>query len=395
MNVKFSQRTDWLTTTNPLTQGIEDKREEGASLIDLTESNPTRCAFSFSDESRLKSFQDIRNLSYEPDARGLLEARKAVCAYYAEKKINVRPEQVFLTSSTSEAYSFIFRLLCDPRDLVVIPRPSYPLLDYLTALADVDTLRYFLSYEKDSWCISPDSLKIPFIEKPKALVIVNPNNPTGNFLKSDELEPINEMCQKSGTAIISDEVFLDFAFDTKSAKPMSLAQNKETLTFTLSGISKILAMPQMKISWIVVSGPEELKRKAFERLEIITDTYLSVNTPSQHALSRWLEERREVREEMKDRMLSNREYLETIFKNKTNVRILTGEGGWYSVFELDSKKSDEDAALYLLEKQGIIVYPGYFFDFAEGNFLVLSLLLPEKVFREGADRLLKGLEKII
>ena len=282
--MKFSQRTDWLTTANPLTQRIEEKKKDGVRLIDLTESNPTRCGFNFLNESRLRPFSDIRNLSYDPDPQGLLEARKAVCAYYAEKKISVHPEQIFLTAGTSEAYGFILRLLCDARDLVVIPRPSYPLLDYLATLADVDTIRYFLCYEKNRWRISAESLGIPFIEKPKALILVNPNNPTGNFVSSEELRPINEMCRQSETAIICDEVFLDFAFDPKNAKPVSLAQNREALTFTLSGVSKILGLPQMKLSWIVVSGPEELREKAIERLEIIADTYLSVNTPSQRAV---------------------------------------------------------------------------------------------------------------
>ena len=389
--MKFSQRTDWPTAANPLSRRIEEKKKGGASFIDLTESNPTRCAFNFLEKSWLEPFGDSQNLSYAPGAHGLWEARQAVCAYYAEKKISVSPEQVFLTAGTSEAYSFILRLLCDARDRVAIPHPSYPLLDYLAALADVDTSRYFLSYEKHVWRISAENLGTAFIEKPKAWILVNPNNPTGNFVKPGELGLVNEMCRKSGAAIISDEVFLDFAFDPKSARPMSLAQNAEALTFTLSGISKILALPQMKLSWIVVSGPPELRKKAIERLEIIADTYLSVNTPSQRALSRWLDGRETVRHEIRDRLVSNYGTLTRKFQNRQGVQVLSNEGGWYSVLEVQSGKSDEALALVLLEKQNLITHPGYFFDFGEGDFLVLSLLLPSKIFQEGVDRLWDGL----
>ncbi len=391
--MKFSQRTDWPAAANPLTQRIEEKKKSGAPLIDLTESNPTRCGFNFLNEKWLHSFADAHNLSYSPDAHGFLEAREAVCAYYAEKKISVSPHQIFLTAGTSEAYSFILRLLCDARDRVMIPCPSYPLLDYLAALADVDTIRYFLSYEKNVWRISKESLGTAFMEKPKALILVNPNNPTGNFVKPETLELVNAMCRKSGVAILSDEVFLDFAFEPESIKPLSLAQNREVLTFTLSGISKILALPQMKLSWIVVSGPEALMKKAIEKLEIIADTYLSVNTPSQHALGTWLDGRDVVRREIRERLVSNHESLARKFQNDRDIQVLPCEGGWTAVIKIQSKKSDEELAQALLEEQNLITHPGYFFDFDEGIFLVLSLLLPSKIFKEGLDRLWDGLEK--
>ena len=386
----FAQRTDWPAASNPISQLIEEKKKRGTTLIDMTLSNPTLCGFDFSKEDWLQPLNTKKNLVYEPDARGLLEAREAVCAYYAEKKIKVTPDQVFLTASTSEAYAFVFRLLCDARDLAVVPRPSYPLFDYLATLADVDILRYFLTYE-EHWKISADSLEIPFIEKPKALVLVNPNNPTGNFVKPDEFQAINRLCGRSQTAIISDEVFLDFAWGTQKVKPLSFAGNREVLTFTLSGVSKILALPQMKLSWIVVSGPSDLKEKAIERLEIIADTYLSVNTPAQRALGTWLGRREAVHQEMSERLSSNFQYLRDAFYQKKETRVLSCEGGWVAILKLDKEKSDEKCALSLLRDQDVVTHPGYFFDFGEGEFLVVSLILPPKIFSEAVTRLLKGL----
>ncbi|PIU40584.1 MAG: pyridoxal phosphate-dependent aminotransferase [Candidatus Omnitrophica bacterium CG07_land_8_20_14_0_80_50_8] len=388
---QFSQRTDWPTATNLLIWRIEEKKRSGVPLIDLTESNPTHCGFGFFNRGWLEPFSDEKNLSYTPDPHGLLEARQAVSAYYAGKNINVLPEQVFLTASTSEAYDHILRLLCDPRDRVAIPSPGYPLFDCLAALADVDISRYLLLHDQDMWRISAEGIRAAFGERLKALVLVNPNNPTGNFVKPSELEVINERCRETGTAIISDEVFLDFGFHAEGVQPLSLAQNHEVLTFTLSGISKILALPQMKISWIVVSGPETLRRKAIERLEIIADAYLSVNTPSQHALGAWLGACGRVQREILERLAFNRAALFRRFQEDSRVQVLPCEGGWYAVLEIRSGRADEELAMELLENNNIIIHPGYFFDFEKGNFLVLSLLLQEKIFQKGIDRFWAGL----
>ena len=388
--MKFSQRSDWPAAANPLAQLIETKKSRGAPLIDLTRTNPTLCEFNFLEKKWLEPLSDAKNLFYEPSAKGLLEARRAVCGYYAKKKILIDPDQVFLTAGTSEAYTFIFSLLCDPRDLVAAPRPSYPLFDYLTTLADVDIIRYFLSYE-DRWGISTDSLEIPFIEKPKLLVLVNPNNPTGNFVKAEELEFINKLCQRSQTAIISDEVFLDFVFDGRKTKPLSLAGNRETLTLTLGGVSKSLGLPQMKVSWIVVNGPPDLKEKALERLEVIADTYLSVNTPSQRALGMWLSHQETAQSEIIARLRQNFQCLEKAVEKSKEPEILSCEGGWAAILKLRPGKSDEETALRLLKNNDLIVHPGYFFDFGEGEFLVVSLLLPPKLFSEGVERLRSGL----
>ncbi len=383
----FSKRTDWPSGSNRLTQLINEKKKNGASLIDLTESNPTRCGFDFLNEKLLKPLSDPKNLTYAPDPCGLREAREAISAYYAEKNISISPEQLILTAGTSEAYSFILRLLCDPGDRVAIPRPSYPLFDYLTALNDVNTNSYSLSCEQNTWQISKDRLAAVFLENPKALVLVNPNNPTGNFIKPEELAQLNERCRRSGSAIISDEVFLDFTWDSKKPPPVSLAGNEAVLTFTVSGISKILALPQMKLPWIVVTGPKALKEKALERLNVISDTYLSVNTPVQRALGLWLGNRQPVQQEILERVRANDDYLVKKFENNKKISVLTGEGGWVAVLRFQSDRSDEEVSLSLLQQHDVIIHPGYFFDFEGENFLVLSLLLPSEIFQKGIDAL--------
>ena len=385
--MRFSKRTNWEASSNRLSKTVERKRKEGCPLIDLTESNPTRCSFNYLKPDFLKPLADPKSLLYEPDPRGLLEAREAVCHYYSAKGIKVEPDQVFLTASTSEAYTFLFRLLLDTGDTALAPRPSYPLFSYLSDLNDVQLEHYSLAYES-GWFIDFQSLERHFHRNPKALILVNPNNPTGNFVHEDEREFLNGLCGNREMSIISDEVFNDFNLSGDAKQPASYAGNELALTFTLGGISKILGLPQMKLSWIVVSGPQEICKKAAERLEIIADTYLSVNTPAQWALSAWLPESGPVIEEIRRRLSDNREYLIQTMKGKESVRVLKCEGGWYAVLEISVSLSDEELALNLLEKQNVLTYPGYFFDFPEGNFIVLSLLPKAETFKEGVNRIL-------
>ena len=392
--MKFSRRTDWPNVPNPISQSIDEKKRNGVSLIDLTESNPTHCGFNFLNEKLLKPLRNPKNLIYSPDSSGLREAREVICAYYAEKNISVSPEQLILTASTSEAYSFLLRLLCDPGDHVAIPRPSYPLFEYLTALTDVDTDGYPLTYELNTWRIVKDKLEAVLLQNPKALILVNPNNPTGNLVKSEELLLLNKLCRRSDTAIISDEVFLDFTLEAKHPVPISLAGNEEVLTFTVSGISKILALPQMKLSWIIVSGPKDFKERALERLAIIADTFLSVNTPVQQALGSWFRSRKVIQQEILKRVKANRGYLVKKFENNKKVSVFTGEGGWYAVLRFQSDKNDEEVSLGLLERHQVIIHPGYFFDFEGENFLVLSLLLPSETFEKGIETLESELSRV-
>ncbi len=275
----FSKRTSWPSESNDLTRLSARLRHEGLSICDLTVSNPTRCKFEYLKSDLLKSFLAPENLLYDPDPYGLLPAREAVCHYYAAKGIPVKPSQVLLTASTSEAYSFLFRLLFEPGDLWLAPQPSYPLLDFLASLNDVRIERYLLD-PHHPWAFNSKSFYKKFREtEPKALLVVTPNNPTGNYVQAAEREQLNRLAKNYSLALIADEVFFDFNLPSPPARErerarVSFAANREVLTFTLSGISKILGLPQMKLSWIVVSGPEAEVREALQRLEVISDTFL-------------------------------------------------------------------------------------------------------------------------
>ncbi len=323
---------------------------------------------------------------YEPDSHGLLEARKAVCGYYADKGILLDPRQIFITASTSEAYSFLFRLLLNVGDEILVPKPSYPLFDYLAGLNDAAVAHYGLVY-RNQWRIDAGNFERQIQKGVKTLIILNPNNPTGNFISPQERAMINNLCVEHGLPVISDEVFLDFVLDGKNVKPQSFAGNDPVLSFTLSGISKILGLPQMKLSWIVVNGPKNSREKAIKRLEVIADAYLSVGTPPQRALKTWFGLRGKIHGEMLERFSKNRKHLTEKISELKNAEVLTCEGGWNSILRVKSHLDDEKLALSLLKEQGVLVHPGYFFDFEGDSFLVLSHLLPEGEFREGADRL--------
>ncbi len=408
--MSFAKRTNWFLGANPLSALLEEKRKRGDKVFDLTESNPTECGFSYLEPSLLSTFSNKKNLVYHPDSHGLLEAREAVCRYYADKKIAVDPGQIFLTASTSEAYSFLFRLLLDPGDGVLAPRPSYPLLDYLAGLNDAQLDFYRLEYQ-NAWAIDLEDLKPAFEKNPKAIVVVNPNNPTGNFVTEEETARIVQLCRDGEVALISDEVFLDYAWKAKDlpgpaarvphksdapgtsdlwaipllASPAkSFASSNHVLTFTLSGISKILGLPQMKLSWIVVSGPEKLRKTAIEKLEVIADTYLSVNTPSQWALPIWLSCRETIIAEIRQRVIANRHLLGDTLNSQ---RIPTSQGGWYVLLPLKIGLSDDVAAMRLLERENVLTHPGYFYNFEEGHFLVVSLLPKTNLFKEAVERI--------
>jgi len=379
----FSKRTDWERHPNALSELLTKLKKKGETILDLTESNPTKCGLGV-DLRLLAALIDPGNLSYEPDPLGLLTARQAVCSYYAEKGIAVKLEQIFLTASTSEAYTHLFRLLANPGDKVLVPSVGYPLFGYLTGLNDVEVEHYGLTYDT-AWHMDLSSLTHANC---KAMILVNPNNPTGNFIHKRERRAVNDLCKAASCAIISDEVFFDYVYGENADRAPSFADNKEVLTFTLSGVSKVLGLPQMKLSWIVVTGPDALRREAIQRLEIIADTYLSVNTPSQTALSHWMGSRSAIQKNILDRVLGNRAVLERAVKGNSKVRLLNTEGGWYAILKVLSERSDDELALMLLEKDGVHVQPGYFFDLEEGTYLVLSLLPPQKDLKEGVRRLL-------
>ncbi len=385
----FSARTDWATHPNPISRLLEEKSRKKIKILDLTESNPTRCGFPSIQNDRfiLKPFTDAKNLIYEPDPRGMLSAREAVCEYYAEKKVKLAPEQIFLTSSTSEAYGFLFRLLADSGDEVLAAEPSYPLFQTLADLSDVRLKNFFFIYS-NAWRINQESLQKSFTAKTKALIIVHPNNPTGHFVSEEEKKFLRETCIEKNCAMIVDEVFLDYSWNL-DRNPFSFAEASDVLTFTLSGISKILGLPQMKLSWIVVTGPELLRSQALSRLEVIADAHLSVNTPSQTALPQWMGRRKEVVGEINERVSGNFNFLKEKIHAGSGLQVLNTEGGWYAVLKSDQPMSDEAFAIKLLEEKNVLVHPGFFFDFPEENFWVLSLLPESLLFQEGIECLLE------
>jgi alanine-synthesizing transaminase len=387
----FSSRTDWLLAPNRLTRQLEERRRQGLPVLDLTESNPTRCGFA-SEPAILKSLQDPRSLTYEPDPRGLLCARQAVCEYYAARGARVIPEQVFLTTSTSEAYTYAFRLLADPEDKVLVPQPSYPLFDFLAGINDLKVVSYPLRYAHD-WHIDLDDVRDRWAPGAKAVIVVHPNNPTGSFVKPGELDFLVEYCRQNQGALIADEVFADYPLEAGDDCVPSHAAASGVLTFTLSGLSKISALPQMKLGWMVVNGPKGELETALERLDVIADTYLSVSAPLAYALPALLELRKAVQPRMLERLRSNLCWLDQQVASCREVTRLKVEGGWYAVLKVPETVGDEDWAVDLLAADGVLVHPGHFYDFPDDGHLVISLLTDEQTLREGAGRLLARISK--
>jgi len=379
----FARRTAWQNESNRFTQALEKRRARASvgELLDLTESNPTRCGFEYP-PALLDALRTPAGLDYAPQALGMLSACEAVTAYYAERGDRVPPERLLLTTSTSEAYSWVFRLLCDPGDEVLIPAPSYPLFEYLASIQDVAPVRYPLFYDH-GWHVDMHALEQAITSRTRAILIVNPNNPTGSYLQPAELEAMNRLCTRHGLALIADEVFLDFPHDAKPR--LSLANNAAALTFTLSGLSKVAGLPQMKVAWMAVSGPEA--EPALAKLEIIADTYLSMNTPIQLALPAWLASRAGFQKQLRERLAANSKSLAAALATVPSVERLETEAGWYAVLRVPQTASDEDLAIALVEEQGVIAHPGHFYDFRAEGYVVLSLITPAATFREGAARL--------
>ncbi|MGH9847002.1 MAG: pyridoxal phosphate-dependent aminotransferase [Blastocatellia bacterium] len=383
----FSSRINWNLESNRLFQLLARKRREGARILDLTESNPTRAGFEYASEAILAALANPAALIYEPAPRGHIQTREAVSAYYRERGFAVNPDRIHLTASTSEGYSFLFKLLADQGDSVLVSQPSYPLFEFLAALEGVELRPYQLDYDHPrGWRLDFDSVRQAITETTRALILVNPNNPTGSFVKRDEVQRLNELCLRHNLALIVDEVFGDYVFANNSHFATSLVENDAVLTFVMSGLSKVLALPQMKLGWIVTTGPADLRDQAIERLDFIADTYLSVGAPVQHAAPHWLKMRSQIQGQILERTRRNLKLLAERTDNSP-CRLLTAEGGWYATIEVPRYHSEEDWMLTLLEEDDVLVHPGYFFDFPREAFLVLSLLVEEPVFREATDRL--------
>ena len=384
----FSSRLPWDVPTNRLSQALVGRRQAGAEILDLTESNPTRAGFSYPAEEILAALAGSAALLYEPAPAGLPTARQAVAAYYAERGRAVEPSRILLTASTSEAYAFLFKLLANPGDEILVPTPSYPLFDHLAALESLRLRRYPLHYHH-GWFLDTEALAAAVSPATRAILVVSPNNPTGSFLKRHEMEFLCALCARRELALIADEVFADYALAPDPDRVPSLAGSDAVLTFSLNGLSKYAGLPQMKLAWMVVGGPDDLRRRALERLELIADTYLSVAAPVQHALPRLLAAGRRVQPQIAARLRGNLEALSALVRQQAVCELLRVEGGWYAVLRLPRTHSEEQWVVELLERDGVLVQPGFFYDFPSEAFLVLSLLTPPAVFAEGAHRLLR------
>ncbi len=381
----FASRTNWSLAENRLTQALAEHRSNNRPLLDLTLSNPTEAGFIYDQTAIFSALLNVASLRYEPAPRGILSAREAVANYYAEKNAPISPAEIFLTTSTSEAYSYLFRLLCDPGDEVLIPTPSYPLFDFLAGLNDVRLVRYPLVYDH-GWQTDFSSFERAITPRTRAAIVVHPNNPTGHYTKSHEQSQLSSLCAKNNLAIIADEVFLDFPLQDAAAN--SFAKQTAALTFTLSGLSKLCGLPQMKSAWIALSGPEKLKCDARQRLEVIADSYLSMSAPIQHALPALLATRAQFQSQLLARVRANLAALDEKLSLQNVCSRLACEAGWNVVLRVPATRTDEDLALDLLQQQGVLVHPGHFYDFSQEGFLVLSLITPEKDFAEGVRRLL-------
>jgi alanine-synthesizing transaminase len=381
----FAKRTNWNLAPNRLSLALAAHRAAGKPLLDLTVSNPTECGFEYDRSAILKALSNPAALTYEPNPRGLESARSAVAGYYADRGDSVSVEDIFLTTSTSEAYSYVFRTLCDPSDELLIPSPSYPLLDFLADIQDVRLARYPLLYDH-GWQIDFHALEQAITPRTRGVIVVHPNNPTGNFVRSAEMAKLNSICSAREIAIIADEVFLDFVLGEN--RPVSFAANRSAPIFTLSGISKICGLPQMKAAWLIASGPQQWKREALARLEVIADTYLSVNAPVQLAIPTFLEQRHSFQQQVLSRVGRNLAELDGQLAGQNACSRLAVEGGWCAVLRVPATRSDEDVAIELLTAQGVSVHPGHFYEFPTDGYLVVSLIIPEQTFAKGASRLL-------
>jgi alanine-synthesizing transaminase len=382
----FSARTRWDLTANRLASLAEALRAAGRPPIDLTQSNPTQAGLPYPADL-LAPLSDPSALRYEPSPFGLRAAREAVAADYRRRGVEVPPEDVVLTASSSEAYAFLFKLLCDPGDTVLVPRPSYPLFDYLASLESVSVDPYPLRYDGE-WHVDLPALARAAAAGARAVVVVNPNNPTGSFVKREEADRIRQIAAEAGAAVISDEVFADYAHRSDARRAACLAAPGPALVFCLGGLSKSCGLPQLKLGWIAASGPVAARHEALARLEVVADTYLSVGTPVQRGLPRLLARRSELQAMIASRVAANLDQLRRRTAAPCPVTLLEPEGGWYATLQVPATATEEAYVTRLLEEDGVLVHPGYFFDFPREAYLVVSLLPPPADFAAAIDRVL-------
>jgi aspartate/methionine/tyrosine aminotransferase len=390
----FSRRTGWGTKANRLAAALAGARRAGARLIDLTVTNPTRAGLDYPVDEIRDAVAEHAATPYDPDPRGDPRARRAISSWYSSRGIAVDPERIVLTASTSEAYGWLFKLLCDPGDRVLVPRPSYPLFDWLARLEAVRLaaypLRFDLRWEIDRQAMQ-DLLGAAGDRPPGAIVAVHPNNPTGSVLSRAERSFLTELAAERGPAIVSDEVFSTYAVaPSDGGAPQltaSFAGQDDAPAFVLDGLSKAAGLPGIKAGWIVVRGPSAFRDEALARLEVIADTYLSVSHPAQQAIPRLLEIGARIAGRIRDRTRANAAALQRVFATPSACRALPVEGGWSAVLRLPRTRSDEEWCLELLQRDGVAVQPGWYFDFEEQAYLIVSLLADEAGFADGIARI--------
>jgi aspartate/methionine/tyrosine aminotransferase len=386
--VRFSARVPGGLVPNRLASTLADVRRRGAPIIDLTESNPTRAGFEYPSDL-LGALSRPESLQYAPESLGLPCAREAVSADFSRRGINAAADRIALTASTSEAYSLLFKILCDPDDEVLVPRPSYPLFEHLTRFEAVVPVPYDLEYH-GAWSVNLASVQQAISDRTRALLVVNPNNPTGNFVSREEVDRLAELSVAAGASIVADEVFADYPLSPGAAdRSGQLLTRDDVLGFTLGGLSKSVGLPQVKLGWIAVGGPDALVQEALARLELVCDTYLSVSTPVQAAAGELLHRGASIRRQIHERVLANYRLLTATAAETPACRVLQSDGGWYAVVQVPSYATEDDLVVSLLTAEGVLTHPGYFFDFPAESFLVVSLLVREDLFADGISRVLR------
>ena len=384
----FSSRTDFPRAWNALTRAVAGRRARGQSLVDLTESNPTRVGLPLPDAGLLATPEAF---SYAPEPQGLRSAREAVAAWLGTRGAAVSAEHLILSASTSEAYSWLFKLLCEPGDNVLVPAPSYPLFEYLTRLEGVEARPYRLP-RVHGFGLDVSEVDAARDARSRAVLVVNPGNPTGAYLHEGELAAVSDLCARAGLALISDEVFSDFAWDTEPDRvPTVAGRALPMLTFALSGLSKVAGLPGLKLGWTHVAGPAEARDEALERLEWVADTFLSVGTPVQQALPALLAHAPRFQAALLERVRENRRRLVAARPVGATWDVVPAHGGWNAVLRIPREPGEEATCLALLDA-GVLVQPGYFYDFPGGAFLVLSLLPQPEVFASALGPLARVLE---
>jgi alanine-synthesizing transaminase len=385
--MKFAARTDFGDAESSYGEALREARARGG-LIDLTASNPTQCNFAYSADRLLLPLSDPQVLHYTADPLGFFGAREAVSKLYREQyQAVVHPDHLLLTASTSEAYSYLLRLFCESGDAILVPSPSYPLFDLLARLHDVEVVTYPLVYH-DGWQIDPYSLAAAVTPQTRAIIAIHPNNPTGHYCSAADREALHAVAQQHDLPLIVDEVFIDYKVERRG-EPSFASLESPVLTFVLGGLSKLLAMPQMKLAWTAVCGPVDRVEAAMQRLEVIADTFLSVGTPPQIALPLWLVERSGIQQQIVSRVQSNLQTLDNLLQGGSISR-LEVEGGWAVVLRVPAIESDTDLAVRLLCGHDVAVHPGSFYGFSQRGWLVLSLLPEAHLFQDGINRLLSA-----